>query len=127
LELLMAEPTPNPPPPGLMRDPRRWLIFLAIGTAIALFAARGGRGSKSGPNLECLTHDDCAKSLRCYAIPKDDPFATFGICVEPCLDDAQCSPGLKCGVTGKGKGQLLPVRPGLEPGERVCIRPLTPS
>ena len=77
---------------------------------------------KSGPNLPCLTHVDCAKALRCYAVPKDDPFATFGVCVEPCLDDLQCPAGMKCAVTAKGNDQLLPVKVGLEPGERVCIR-----
>lgn len=106
-----------------MRDPRRWLLFLALAATIGAIAVGTGRGGvKSGPNLECLTHSDCAKALRCYAIPKDDPFATFGVCVEPCLDDAQCAQGAKCAVTAKGKEQLLPVKPGLEPGERVCIR-----
>ncbi|MBS1149233.1 MAG: hypothetical protein H6Q89_931 [Myxococcaceae bacterium] len=114
----MAEPAPKQP----MRDPRGWLLFLAIAAAIAMFAFNRGGKVKSGPNLQCLTHSDCARALRCYAVPKDDPFATFGVCVEPCLDDAQCGPGARCAVTARGNEQLLPVKPGLEPGERVCLR-----
>lgn len=114
----MAEPTP----PAAMRDPRRWLIFLAIAVALAMFAANRGTQVKAGPNLQCLTHADCARGLRCYAIPKDDPFATFGVCVEPCLDDAQCSAGFTCAVTARANEQLVPIKLGLEPGERVCLR-----
>ena len=115
----MAEPTPKPP----VKDPRRWLIWVGAAAMIGAIAvgSRGG-GTKSGPNLECLVHADCAKALRCYALPKDDPFATYGVCVEPCLDDAQCPQGMKCAVTAKGHEQLVPVKVGLEPGERVCVR-----
>lgn len=117
------DPNPKPPPKPPMRDPRRWVLLLGAAATIGMLALnRGGSSTKSGPNLECLTHVDCAKALRCYAVPKDDPFATFGVCVEPCLDDLQCAPGAKCIVTAKGHEQLLPVRPGLEPGERVCVR-----
>lgn len=107
-----------------MKDPRGWLLWLGLAAAIGLiFMSRGSGGSvKKGPGFECLTHADCAKALRCYALPKDDPFATFGTCVEPCLDDAQCGPGMKCAVTAKKNEQLVPVAVGLSPGERVCIR-----
>jgi hypothetical protein len=115
----MADPAP---PPAPMRDPRRWLIFVAIAAAIGAVALGRGRAAKSGPNLECLTHEDCAKGLFCYAIPRDDPFATFGVCVEKCVEDLQCEPGAKCKPTAQGKGQLLPLKPGLEPGERACLR-----
>ncbi len=84
---------------------------------------RGARSNvKGGPGFQCLTHSDCAKALRCYALPKEDPFATFGKCVEPCLDDAQCEAGQLCAVTAKGNDQLVPVKVGLQPGERVCVR-----
>ncbi len=106
-----------------MKDPRSWLIWLAAAAMIGAIAIGRGSGPvKAGPNLACLTHVDCAKGLRCYAMPKDDPFATFGVCVEPCLDDLQCPSGMKCAVTAKGNAQVVPVKVGLEPGERVCIR-----
>ena len=112
----MAEPAP-------LKDSRRWLIWVAVAATLAAIAfGRGGNSVKGGPNLPCLTHLDCAKSLRCYAVPKDDPFATFGVCVESCLDDLQCPAGMKCAVTAKGHEQLVPVKVGLEPGERVCVR-----
>ena len=106
-----------------MKDPRRWLIWVALAALLGMLAARsGGESVKSGPGLECLTHDDCGKALSCYAVPKDDPFATFGVCVEPCVDDLQCPAGMKCVATTKGKEQVLPVKGGDESGERVCVR-----
>lgn len=106
-----------------MGHPGRWLLLLSLAATLGFWAMNRGGNVKSGPGLQCLTHGDCAKALRCYAVPKDDPFATFGVCVEPCLDDLQCGAGMKCAVTAQGKEQLLPVRVGLEPGERVCLRP----
>lgn len=105
-----------------MRDPRRWLLWVGLAAGVGFIAAsfRGG-GTRAGAHQECLTHSDCAKALRCYVVPKDDGFATFGVCVEPCLDDLQCYAGLRCTVTAKGNQQLVPVRAGLEPGERVCL------
>jgi Cys-rich repeat protein len=107
-----------------LKDPRGWLLpAVAVASIVALLlAGRGRSNAKGGPGFQCLTHIDCAKALRCYALPKDDPFATFGTCVEPCLDDAQCGAGEKCAVTAKGDEQLVPVKVGLQPGERVCIR-----
>ncbi len=109
--------------PGLFSSgSTRWLLLVAMAGVVAFWALGPKGGSvKGGPNLQCLVHADCAKALRCYAVPKDDPFATYGRCVEPCLDDLQCPAGMHCSVTGKGKEQLLPVRSGLEPGERVCL------
>jgi hypothetical protein len=104
-----------------LRDPRRWLLGVALASALGWLAFSPRQSVKSGPQQPCLAHSDCGKSLRCYAVPKSDPFATFGLCVEPCLDDLQCSSGMRCAVTGKGQQQLLPVAPGLEPGERVCL------
>ncbi len=107
----------------MTKDPRRWLFLLAGAAVIGALALNGGKSKvKGGSGFDCLTHVDCAKSLRCYALPKDDPFANFGKCVEPCLDDAQCGSGLRCAVTAKGDEQLVPVKVGLSPGERVCVR-----
>lgn len=105
-----------------MKDPRGWLILLAAAATLGALALRRGDNVKGGEGYRCLTHSDCGKGLRCYARPDEGPIATFGSCVEPCLDDAQCGPARKCAVTGKKNEQLLPVQPGLEPGERVCLR-----
>ena len=112
-----------------MRDPRRWLLWVALAAGLAWMAASFSRGGKpaGGPNQECLVHADCHKALRCFTIPKDDGFATFGVCVEPCLDDLQCPALMRCSVTAKGKDQLVPVRAGLEPGERVCLPSSAPG
>lgn len=106
-----------------MKDPRGWLIWVGVAATLGiLLATRGSGGVKAGPGSECMVHRDCAKALRCYALPKDDPFATYGKCVEPCLDDLQCGAGMKCAVTAQKNDQLVPVAVGLQPGERVCIR-----
>ena len=84
-------------------------------------AALNHSNANRGAHQQCLVHGDCARSLRCFVVPKGDRFATFGTCVEPCLEDPQCPSGMQCQVTAKGDQQLVPVQPGLAPGERVCL------
>ncbi len=107
-----------------MKDPRRWLLWVAIAAALAWAAAsfRGGGNVKAGVGQQCLVLGDCARSLRCYVEPKDDGFATFGVCAEPCLDDLQCPAGSRCAMTAQAQSQLVPVKPGLPPGDRVCVK-----
>ena len=105
-----------------MKDPRRWLVLVALTAALAWVAATYRPKAKAGPNQPCLVQTDCASSLRCYVEPKADGFATWGNCVEPCLDDLQCAAGSRCAMTGLGQEQLVPVMPGLQPGQRVCVR-----
>ncbi len=105
-----------------MKDPRRWLLLASIAVVGAAWMLAPGAHTRSGDGQRCLVHDDCAKGLRCYAEPKDDGFATHGVCVETCLDDEQCRPGHRCGMTAEGSAQLVPVAPGRSPGERVCLK-----
>ena len=106
-----------------MGDPRRWLLGLALAAAVAWLAVGGfNRGSAthlSAPR-PCLVHSDCAGG-RCFAVPNEDGFATFGGCAELCLGDLQCPAGRVCAATAKARGQLVPPHAGLEPGERVCL------
>ncbi len=106
-----------------MKDPRRWLLWVAVaatlGWAAATFRNSSGR---AGVNQPCLVLEDCARTLRCYVEPNSDGFATFGVCVEPCIDDLQCPAGNACMMTAEAQSQLVPVKPGLKPGDRVCAR-----
>ena len=73
-----------------------------------------------GPGLECLTHRDCAKSLRCYAVPSgEDPFVTPGACREPCVDDLQCPAGEHCVRAKERHAQLVAAADG---GLGACTR-----
>ncbi|MBX7100982.1 MAG: hypothetical protein K1X89_24920 [Myxococcaceae bacterium] len=80
--------------------------------AIAAFMMSGRRDTVGGPGIECLTHGDCAKSLRCFAVPRDAPFVTAGKCREPCVDDLQCERGVRCVAARERSGQLVPALDG---------------
>jgi hypothetical protein len=89
-----------------------------MGSAVllAFVAARGtGRSSAdrnahgpTGPN-PCLTDRSCAQGWRCYAIPKDDPFAVEGECTQQCEDSLQCPAHFSCVKVSVAKGpQVVP-------------------
>ena len=104
-----------------MADPRRWLLFSALAVALVLFAIRRGDRSVGGPHAPCLIHSDCGRSLRCYVVPNPDGLATQGKCVPTCVDDPHCEPSERCTITALGEEQLVPVKAGRSPGERVCL------
>ncbi len=71
---------------------------------------------------ECLTTKSCGEGWRCYAEPKDDPFATSGVCSQTCESSLQCATHFKCVAVSKTKDQVVPVgaRGATEALEKVC-------
>jgi hypothetical protein len=103
---------PSGPPPGLRIS---WFLVIPLVALLAYLAAgRGTRGpghNEDGPTgvHECLTHRSCAADWRCYAVPKDDPFAVPGICAQLCEGDLQCPSQHRCEEVAVGKGQVVPL------------------
>ena len=94
----------------------RWLFLISFVALLAYFAAMATRGvSKSreggvaGP-AECLTDRSCAEGWRCYAVPKDDPFAVSGVCTQQCEGDLQCPAHFRCeSVAATKDRQVVPI------------------
>ena len=70
-----------------MRDPRRWLILLAIAATAGFLLIRRGPAVKTAHSA-CVGDSDCLRAERCYVVPSDEGFAVFGICLDPCTDDS---------------------------------------
>jgi hypothetical protein len=104
-----------------MKDPRRWLLLLAIAAAAgALFFATGPKTKQS--HAQCLTSASCLKTERCWVEPKGDGFATFGTCLDACEDDLQCAAGHRCDEALVKEAYLVPLgTKGAGPKrEKVC-------
>lgn len=102
-----------------MKDPRGWLLLVGLATSIGLWVMwPGGTRTVGGENGPCLTHRDCAQSLRCYGVPKDDPFVVQGTCRARCEGDAGCAESEQCAPAAERGGQLAPKADG---GLWVCV------
>ena len=94
----------------------RQLFFIGGGVLLLLLVLRGGlfRGNDKNPHgplgpSPCLTDRSCADGWRCFVQPKDDPFATEGVCAQGCQGDLQCPAHYRCepAFVTKGK-QVVP-------------------
>ena len=107
-----------------MRDPRRWLILLAIAATVGFLLIRRVPAVKT-PHSACMGDSDCLRAERCYVVPEESGFATFGLCADPCADDGQCG-GLKCVEVAAGESYVGPSSAAKKIGEghaRVCVKP----
>jgi hypothetical protein len=106
------EPGQGPPqagPPAFGR--LRWFFWVLL-AALAGVTAWQMWSEKPKPvsdSTECLTTASCGAGWRCYAVPKDDPFAVTGVCSHECADDAQCAAPLKCTEVAVTEHQVLPL------------------
>ena len=102
------------------------LIIMALVGVSALawfFAQRGPVGSPS--HASCFSHEECAKGEWCVVLPKDDGFATMGVCGEPCEGDEPCPNGWRCTLFLESTEQILvPVGTrGVTGGRRTVCAP----
>lgn len=105
------------PGPGRFGGAGRWMFSIAFIALLAYFAALASRSGVKGPARaggvagpsECLTDRSCAEGWRCFAIPKDDPFAVTGRCAQACEGDLQCPAHFACQQVAVGDHQVVPL------------------
>jgi hypothetical protein len=105
----------------------RWIVLLLVGaSALAwFFAGRGPVGTPS--HAPCFSNRECQKGESCVVVPKDDGFATQGVCGEACRGDEACPNGWRCSpVSETSDGFFVPANTRGAPGARiqVCTLPL---
>ena len=68
--------------------------LVAVSAIAWLFVGRDSIGPHS--HGSCFSTRDCAKGEWCVVVPKDDGFATAGVCGEQCQEEGACPNGWRC-------------------------------